>query len=121
MRILPFVVAPVLVLTLSGCSVEEVAKTAADAAACTALSSSLDGLTEAYNAGLVDSGVIASIDALVGEQARDLLSTGLAQDIVALGDALGETQTAASAQDKVAQLTASITEKCSAVGVTIGE
>lgn len=121
MRILPILIAPVIAITLSGCSVEEVAKTAADAAACTALSSTLEGLSEAYNAGLVDSGVIASIDALVGDQARELLSSSLAQDIVALGDVLAETQTAGEAQQKVDELTGSITQKCSGVGVTIGE
>ena len=121
MRIPPLVIAPVLAITLTGCSVEDVAKTAADAAACTAMASTLDGLTEAYNAGLVDSGVIATLDSLVGEQARSLLSSTLAQDIADLGAALGETSTAASAQDKVAALTASINERCSAVGVSVGE
>ncbi len=120
MRILPLVIAPVLAITLTGCSVEDVAKTAADAAACTAMASTLDGLTEAYNAGLVDSGVIATLDSLVGEQARSLLSSTLAQDIADLGAALGETSTAASAQDKVAALTTSINERCSAVGVSVG-
>ncbi|MEY4408834.1 MAG: hypothetical protein RLZZ138_85 [Actinomycetota bacterium] len=121
MRLLPIVIAPVLAISLTGCSVEDVAKTAADAAACTAMASTLDGLTEAYNAGLVDSGVIATLDELVGDQARSLLSSTLAQDIADLGAALGETSTAASAQEKVATLTASINERCSAVGVSIGE
>jgi hypothetical protein len=121
MHLLPIVIAPVLAISLTGCSVEDVAKTAADAAACTAMASTLDGLTEAYNAGLVDSGVIATLDELVGDQARSLLSSTLAQDIADLGAALGETSTAASAQEKVATLTASINERCSAVGVSIGE
>lgn len=121
MRLLPIVIAPVLAISLTGCSVEDVAKTAADAAACTAMASTLDGLTEAYNAGLVDSGVIATLDSLVGDQARSLLSSTLAQDIADLGAALGDTSTAASAQEKVATLTASINERCSAVGVSVGE
>lgn len=121
MKLLPLAVAPVLVLSLSGCSVEQVAQVAADAAACTALTSTLDGLTQAYQSGLVDSGVIAQIDTLVGEQARALLSTGLAEDLSALGAALAATDSAQGAEAKVADLTASVTERCEAVGVTVGE
>ena len=120
MRILLASASIVSVLALSACSPEQLVSAAADAAACTALSSTLEGLSDAYNAGLVDSGVIASIDALVGDQARELLSSSLAQDIVALGDVLAETQTAGEAQQKVDELTASISEKCSGVGVSIG-
>jgi uncharacterized lipoprotein YajG len=121
MKLLPIALTPVLLLSLSGCSVEQVAQSAADAAACTALTSTLNGLSEAYQSGLVDSGVISQIDALIGEQARALLSTGLAEDLTALGVALGETGSAQDAQQKVDELTASVTERCSSVGVTIGE
>jgi hypothetical protein len=121
MKLLPIALTPVLLLALSGCSVEQVAQSAADAAACTALTSTLDGLSEAYQSGLVDSGVISQIDSLIGEQARALLSTGLAEDLSALGAALGETGSAQDAQQKVDDLTASVTERCSSVGVTIGE
>lgn len=121
MKLLPLALTPVLLLSLSGCSVEQVAQSAADAAACSALTSTLEGLTAAYQSGIVDSGVISQIDALIGEQARALLSTGLAEDLSALGAALGETQSAQGAQQKVEDLTASVTERCGAVGVTIGE
>lgn len=121
MRSLSLLVAPVLLVSLSGCSVEEVAQTAADAAACTALTSTLDGLSQAYQAGLVDSGVIAQIDLLVGEQARALLSSGLADDLTLLGSTLSETQSAQDAEQQIAALTASISERCASVGVTIGE
>lgn len=121
MRSLSLLVAPVLLVSLSGCSVEEVAQTAADAAACTALTSTLDGLSQAYQAGLVDSGVIAQIDLLVGEQARALLSSGLADDLTLLGNTLSETQSAQDAEQQIAALTASISERCASVGVTIGE
>jgi hypothetical protein len=121
MKLLPLAITPVLLLSLSGCSVEQVAQSAADAAACSALTSTLEGLTAAYQSGIVDSGVISQIDALIGEQARALLSTGLAEDLSALGAALGETQSAQGAQQKVEDLTASVTERCGAVGVTIGE
>jgi hypothetical protein len=121
MRSLSLLVAPVLLVSLSGCSVEEVAQTAADAAACTALTSTLDGLSQAYQAGLVDSGVIAQIDLLVGEQARALLSSGLADDLTLLGSTLSETQSAQDAEQQISALTASISERCASVGVTIGE
>lgn len=121
MKIFSIAITPVLLLSLAGCSVEDIAQSAADAAACTALTSTLAGLSDAYNAGLVDSGVIASVDALVGEQARALLSSGLAQDLVSLGDALGQTESAQSTQEQIESLTASITERCEAVGVTIGQ
>jgi len=121
MRSLSLVMAPVLLVSLAGCSVEEVAQTAADAAACTALTSTLNGLSDAYQAGLVDSGVIAQIDSMVGEQARELLSTGLAEDLALLGDTLSTTQSAQDAEQQIADLTASISERCSSVGVTIGE
>jgi hypothetical protein len=121
MKLLPLIAAPVLVLSLSGCSVEQVAQTAADAAACTALTSTLEGLSQAYQSGLVDSGVIDQIDLLIGDQARALLSTAFADDLVALTTALGQTQSAQGAQERVDELTASVTERCSAVGVTVGE
>lgn len=121
MRSLSLLIAPVLLVSLSGCSVEEVAQTAADAAACTALTSTLDGLSQAYQAGLVDSGVISQIDSLVGEQARALLSSGLADDLTLLGSTLSETQSAQEAEQQISELTASISERCASVGVTIGE
>lgn len=121
MRAISFLVAPALLLSLSGCSVEEIAQTAADAAACTALTSTLDGLSQAYQSGLVDSGVIAQLDSMVGEEARALLSTGLAEDLTMLGSVLSETQSAQDAEQQISELTASITERCSGVGVVIGE
>jgi predicted small secreted protein len=108
-------------LTLSACSPEELAKNAADAAACTALSSSLEGLSAAYRDGLVDSGVLAQLDAIVGESARGLLSTGFGQDVVALGEALAQTDTSQEAQAKVSQLTGSIAERCGELGINVGE
>ena len=72
------------VLGLAGCSIQEVASTAADAAACKALSSTLSGISGAYEQGLVDSGVVAQIDSIVGDQVDFLLSTELAADLVNL-------------------------------------
>lgn len=107
------------VVFLTGCSLEEVAQNATDAAACTALQSTLTGLNEAYQAGLVDSGVIAQVDALVGDQLDALLSTGLAEDLAMLSDTLATSNSGEAAQQSVETLTASINERCSAVGVNI--
>ena len=107
------------VVLLTGCSVEEIAQNATDAAACTALQSTLAGLSEAYQAGLVDSGVIAQVDALVGDQVEALLSSGLAQDLTDLTPALAASNSGEAALASVDTLTASIAERCRAVGVNI--
>lgn len=111
--------AAIVTLSLAGCSFEEVAATAADAAACSALSSTLSGISEAYQQGLVDSGVLAQVDELVGEQFDALLSTGFAADLRGLADALAESETAAGAQQRVDGFLASINERCSGVGVNL--
>jgi hypothetical protein len=108
------------VLPLSACSLEEVASTAADAAACTALSSTLAGISDAYQSGLVDSGFINEIDKLIGNQIDSVLSTGLADDLRNLTAALSETQTAQGAQQRVDDLAASINSRCQSVGIEIG-
>ena len=105
---------------LTGCSVEEIAQSAADAAACRALEGSITGVQDAYEQGLVDSGVIAQIDELIGDQLDALLSTSLADDLRALGDELSNTSSAQSAGESVESLTASISQRCSEVGVEIG-
>ena len=109
----------ILLTTLSGCSIEEVAATAADAAACKALSSTLDGISDAYREGLIDSGVLQQVYDMVGQQVDDLLSTGLAQDLNGLLSALAESESAAGAQEKVDDFLGSITERCAAVGVDL--
>jgi hypothetical protein len=110
-----------LTLPLSACSFEDVAATAADAAACTALSSTIQGLSEAYQSGIVDSGVITQIDKLIGNQIDSVLSSGLADDLRNLTSALGETQTAQGAQQRVDDLLASVQERCGAVGIDVSQ
>jgi hypothetical protein len=110
-----------LTLPLSACSLEEVASTAADAAACTALSSTIQGLSDAYQSGIVDSGVISQIDKLIGNQIDSVLSSGLADDLRNLTSALGETQTAQGAQQRVDELLASVQERCNAVGIDVSQ
>ena len=110
-----------LTLPLSACSFEDVAATAADAAACTALSSTIQGLSEAYQSGIVDSGVITQIDKLIGNQIDSVLSSGLADDLRNLTSALGETQTAQGAQQRVDDLLASVQERCGVVGIDVSQ
>jgi len=105
------------VIGFAGCSAQEVASTAADAAACKALSSTLGGISGAYEKGLVESGVIEQLDLLVGDQVDFLLSTELAADLAELAKQLSQSSPAQGASDKVAELTASISEKCSGYGI----
>ena len=107
------------VFGLAGCSIQEVASTAADAAACKALSSTLSGISGAYEQGLVDSGVVEQIDSIVGDQVDFLLSTELAADLAELAKQLGQSSPAQGTSNKVAELTASISEKCSGYGIDI--
>ena len=109
------------VFGLAGCSIQEVASTAADAAACKALSSTLSGISGAYEQGLVDSGVVEQIDSIVGDQVDFLLSTELAADLGELAKQLSQSSTAQGTSNKVAELTASISEKCSGYGIDISD
>ena len=109
-----------LPILLAGCSAGDIATAAADAAACRAAQTSLQGLSDAYNAGLVDSGVIAHINSLIGEPVRQLLSTDLAKDFEALGETIASSDPAVSTSEKIDELTADIAKRCAAVGVNFG-
>jgi hypothetical protein len=117
MRILIASAALISTLTLTACSPEALVSAAADAAACTAMESTLTATAAAYQEGLVDSGLIAQVDALIGEQVRGVLSSGLSQDLADLVAIVDSAESVETAKAKVAELTASIGEKCSAVGV----
>ncbi|MEN9953982.1 MAG: hypothetical protein RL028_584 [Actinomycetota bacterium] len=117
MRILIASVAIISTLALTACSPEELVSAAADAAACTAMESTLTATAAAYQEGLVDSGLISQVDALIGEQVRGVLSSGLSQDLADLVAIVDSAESVETAKAKVAELTASIGEKCSAVGV----
>ena len=95
------ILAALLAILLSSCGVTDLAKQAADATACKALESTINTVVSTYQSGVVDSGLITTVDNLVGEQARSLLSTGLAEDLKALTAALKETNSATSAQAAV--------------------
>lgn len=107
-----------LTFLLSSCGVTDLAKQAADATACKALESTINTITTAYQSGVIDSGLVTTIDNLVGEQARALLSTGLADDLKALTTALRETNSADSAQTEIQAITDSISKRCADAGVS---
>ena len=112
------IIAGVLSLLLTSCGVTDLAKQAADATACKALNSTIKTITASYQSGVIDSGLISTVDNLVGEQARSLLSTGLAADLKALTTALQETKSATSTQTEIQGITDSISKRCSDVGVS---
>ena len=118
MRIRITLVAIALTVTLTGCGVTDLAKQAADVTACKALDSTIKTITDSYQSGVIDSGLITQIDALIGDQARALLSTGLAEDLKSLTTALQNTNSAEGAQTELKALTDSITQRCSDAGVS---
>jgi hypothetical protein len=118
MRIRVTLIALALAATLTGCGVTDLAKQAADATACKALDSTVKTITDSYQSGVIDSGLITQIDALIGDQARALLSTGLAEDLKSLTTALQDTNSATSAQTEIQAITDSISKRCADAGVS---
>ena len=118
MRIRIAIAVLALSATLTGCGVTDLAKQAADATACKALESTIKTITDSYQSGVIDSGLITQIDSLIGDQARALLSTGLAEDLKSLTTALQDTNSATSAQTEIQALTDSITQRCNDAGVS---
>ena len=118
MRIRVALIALALAATLTGCGVTDLAKQAADATACKALDSTVKTITDSYQSGVIDSGLITQIDALIGDQARALLSTGLAEDLKSLTTALQDTNSATSAQTEIQAITDSISKRCADAGVS---
>jgi len=106
-----------LAMVLTGCGLTDLARNAADTTACKALESTIQTIANGYQTGVIDSGLILKIDSLVGEQARSLLSSGLANDLKQLTDTLGQTQSAESSKEQIKTLTDSITKRCSDAGV----
>lgn len=111
------VIALLMATSLTGCGITDLARQAADATACKALDSTISAITASYETGIVDSGFITKLDTLVGNQARSLLSTGLAEDLNSLTTALGDTNSAASSKENIAKITGSISQRCSDAGV----
>ena len=117
MRIRIAIAVLALSATLTGCGVTDLAKQAADATACKALESTIKTITDSYQSGVIDSGLITQIDALIGDHARSLLSTGLAEDLKLLTGALGQTNSAESSREQIKELTDSISKRCADAGV----
>jgi hypothetical protein len=117
MRILLASASILSVMALSACSPEQLVSAAADAAACTAMESTVTATLAAYQSGLVDSGLISQVDALIGEQVRGVLSSGLSQDLADLVAIVDSNESVETATAKVEELTASIQDKCAAVGI----
>jgi hypothetical protein len=107
-----------LVLTVTGCGVTDLAKQAADATACKALDSTIATIASTYQSGIIDSGLITQVDNLIGDQARALLSTGLAEDLKSLSTALQSTNSASTAQSEIKAITDSISQRCRDAGVS---
>ena len=107
-----------LVLSVTGCGVTDLAKQAADATVCKALDSTIATITSTYQSGIIDSGLITQVDNLIGDQARALLSTGLAEDWKSLSTALQSTNSATSAESEIKAITDSISQRCSEAGVS---
>ena len=104
-------------ITLSGCNAEEVAQAAADAAACRAGQSAIAEIQSAYEAGLVDSGVLTLVDSLIGDQVDALLSSELAGLFGELKDVVSANTPVDEAATKVSAINADIAARCSEVGV----
>jgi hypothetical protein len=118
MRFRVVIIAIALVATVTGCGVTDLAKQAADATACKALESTIATITGSYQSGIIDSGLITQVDNLIGDQARALLSTGLAEDLKSLSTALQSTNSASSAESEIKAITDSISQRCSDAGVS---
>jgi hypothetical protein len=117
MRIKALVATVPLAMVLTGCGLTDIARNAADTTACKALNSTIQAIANGYQTGVIDSGLIVQIDNLVGEQARSLLSSGLANDLKQLTEALGQNQSVEGSKEQIKTLTDSIMQRCSDAGV----
>ncbi len=120
MRALTNAIAGLAVLgLLAGCSADQVIRSGADAAACTALEGTLESVAQAYKDGVVDSGVLDRVDELIGDQVEVLLSSDFAAEVRELGDALSQSDGAQDAQQRVDDALGAISARCNSVGVTL--
>ena len=117
MRIKALLATVPIAMALTGCGLTDIARNAADTTACKALNSTIQAIATGYQSGVIDSGLIVQIDNLVGEQARSLLSSGLANDLKQLTEALGQNQSVEGPKEQIKTLTDSILQRCSDAGV----
>ena len=113
---------PIVALCLVGCSsVSSIASNAADSAACTAISSYLPLLSESYQAGLIDSNIVDQIAAVLESGGEGLLSPELSQDLNGIISTLRQSPDAAQSQADLNELISSTTQRCSDVGISVGQ
>ena len=113
---------PIVALSLMGCSsVSSIASNAADTTACSAISSSLTGLSESFQAGLIDANLVGQVEAVLNSGGEGLLSPELSQDLTGIISTLREPPTAAQSQTELNDLISSTTQRCSDVGISIGQ
>jgi hypothetical protein len=117
MKMRNWLVVPAVLVLATGCGATDLARSAADATACKALSSTIESINLAYQSGLIDTGFVSQINNLVGEPAKALLSTGLAEDLTKLTDALSQTNTAEASRNQIQEITDSIAQRCADAGV----
>ncbi len=115
MRIKHLLPALLLAVTVTGCGVQDLAKQAADATACSALNSTINTIANNYQTGIIDSTLVTTLDSLVGEPARALLSSGLAKDLKSLTNALQATNSAEATKTELKRVTDSISKRCAEV------
>lgn len=113
---------PVVALSLLGCSsASSIASNAADTAACNAISSYLPLLSESYQAGLIDSNLVDQVEAVLNSGGEGLLSPELSQDLNGIVEVLRQSPDTAQSQADLNDLIASTTQRCSDVGISIGQ
>jgi glycerol-3-phosphate O-acyltransferase len=115
MRIKHLLPALFLAVTVTGCGVQDIARQAADATACSALNSTINTIANNYQTGIIDSTLVTTLDSLVGEPARALLSSGLAEDLKSLTNALQATNSAEATKTELKRVTDSISKRCAEV------
>lgn len=106
---------------LSGCSPQEIAQSAADAAACRAGETVIAQVQGAVQSGVIDSGVLAQVDLLLGDQLDALLSTELAQLFRDLSAAAASTEPVEQSAAQITEINSQIAARCAEVGVTFAE
>lgn len=103
-------------LLLTGCSANPAAA-AADAAFCVSAESTLTAIGDAYQSGLVESGVIEGAADLLSSSVGQLLTPELSDSLSKLGSTVTESEPVAASQQRVDELLADIRLRCSEVGV----
>lgn len=103
-------------LLVTGCTANPAAA-AADAAFCVSAESTLTTIGDAYQSGLIDSGVIEGATNLLSTTVGKLVTPELSDSLSKLSDTVTESEPVAASQQQVDALLADIRLRCSEVGV----